>query len=132
LAELEKGRAVEPEHPLIKIFHGERALQSRQSRVAQALAEETLQQHPHFDALRVFHRALPERQRPTRSSARADYRPVKETAAADHDIAFWLASFYAMEDMRDEAIDWLQRAVKLGNENYPYFEQNKKLDKLAR
>ena len=36
----------------------------------------------------------------------------------------------AMEDLRDEAIEWLQRAVKLGNENYPYFAQNQKLDKL--
>ncbi|NOT63428.1 MAG: serine/threonine protein kinase, partial [Acidobacteria bacterium] len=55
---------------------------------------------------------------------------VKETAAADYDIAFWLASFYAMEGLNDEAIEWLRHAVKLGNENYPYFARNSKLNNL--
>jgi serine/threonine-protein kinase len=55
---------------------------------------------------------------------------VKETAAADHDIAFWLASFYAMEGLADDALDWVRRAVHLGNENYPLFERSRKLDSL--
>ena len=55
---------------------------------------------------------------------------VAETAAADHDISFWLASFYAMEGMRDQAIEWVERAVKLGNENYPLFAHNARLDNL--
>ncbi len=130
LAELDKGRAVEPEHPLIKTFTASVLFNQGKIDEAQALAEETLQQHSHFDALRVFiARCLSAKGQ--HAAARALItEPVKETAAADHDIAFWLASFYAMEDMRDEAIDWFQRAVKLGNENYPYFEQNHKLDKL--
>lgn len=130
LAELERGRKVEPEHPLIKTFTA--SVWFNQGRIAdaQALAEETLQQHPHFDALRVFVARCYSAQG-RHAEARALITPqVKETAAADHDIAFWLASFYAMEDMRDEAIDWLRRAVRLGNENYPYFAENKKLDKL--
>jgi eukaryotic-like serine/threonine-protein kinase len=130
LAELEKGRAVEPEHPLIKIFTASVLFNRGKVDAALALAEETLQQHPHFDALRVFiARCLSAKGQ--HEAARALITgPVKETAAADHDIAFWLASFYAMEDMRDEALDWLQRAIKLGNENYPYFAENKKLDNL--
>ena len=97
---------------------------------AQALAEATLQQHPHFDALRVFiARCLSAKGQHAEARALITEQ-VKATAAADHDIAFWLASFYAMEDLRDEAVEWLQRAVKLGNENYPYFAANKKLDKL--
>ena len=130
LAELEKGRKVEPEHPLIKTFIASVMLNQGRVDEAQALAEETLQQHPHFEALRVFlARCLSAKGQ--HAAARALItEQVKATAAADHDIAFWLASFYAMEDLRDEAIEWLQRAVKLGNENYPYFAQNRKLDKL--
>ena len=55
---------------------------------------------------------------------------VKETAAADHDIAFWLASFYALEGMTDEALEWVRCAVRLGNENYPLFADSRKLDGL--
>jgi hypothetical protein len=55
---------------------------------------------------------------------------VKDVAAADHDIAFWLASFYAMEGMADEAIAWVETAVRLGNENYPHYAASRKLDSL--
>jgi serine/threonine-protein kinase len=130
LAALEKGRKVEPEHPLIKTFTAVVYLNQGRAEEALALAEETLRQHPHFDALRVFSaRCLSTLGR--HDEAHALITPqVEEIAAADHDIAFWLASFYALEGMRDEAIEWLRRAVRLGNENYPYFAQNTKLDKL--
>jgi hypothetical protein len=55
---------------------------------------------------------------------------VKEVAMADHDIAFWLASFYSMEGLTEEAFEWVQRAVSLGNENFPLFESSHKLDAL--
>jgi serine/threonine-protein kinase len=55
---------------------------------------------------------------------------IKETAAADHDVSVWLASFYAMENQRDEAIEWIKKAVSLGNENYPLFADSNRFDNL--
>jgi serine/threonine-protein kinase len=55
---------------------------------------------------------------------------VKEVATADHDIAFWVASFYAMEGLKEEALEWVRLAVWIGNENYPLFEKSRKLDSL--
>ncbi|MCI0661892.1 MAG: hypothetical protein L0220_12535, partial [Acidobacteria bacterium] len=55
---------------------------------------------------------------------------VKEVAAADQDVAIWIASFFAMENMREEAIEWIKRATSLGNENYPLFADNPRLDNL--
>ena len=49
---------------------------------------------------------------------------VKEVALMDHDIPYWLASAYAMEGERDEAFNWLEKAIGLGNENLPWFESN--------
>ena len=49
---------------------------------------------------------------------------VKEAAAADHDVPYWLASAYALEGERDEAFKWLEHAINLGNENRPWFESN--------
>jgi hypothetical protein len=47
---------------------------------------------------------------------------VLESAAADHDIAYWTASVYALENNSEEAFKWLERAIELGNENRKWFE----------
>ena len=130
IAELERARAVEPDHPLVKTFLAVARFNQGQVDEAQALAEEVLRQHPHFDGVQVLlawcYNAHGEHQQ-----ARALVTDrVKETAAADHDIAFWLASFYSLEGMTDEAIEWVRRAIKLGNENYPLFADSKKLNGL--
>ena len=49
---------------------------------------------------------------------------VKRNARVDPDIAYGLASAYAQEGMRDEAFEWLERSVALGNENRPCFEHD--------
>jgi serine/threonine-protein kinase len=127
-AELERGRAIEPEHPLVKTFLAVALFNQGRVDEAQALIEEILRQNPHFDAAQPLLAWC--------RSAKGDHdgarvlitERVKEVAAADHDIAFWLASFYAMEGMTDEAVDWVRRAVSLGNENFPLFERSAKLD----
>ena len=48
---------------------------------------------------------------------------VKVAAAADHDIAYWLASAYLFRAGRCGA-RWLQKAIDLGNENYLWFESD--------
>ena len=45
-------------------------------------------------------------------------------------MAIWLASFYAMENLRNDAVEWVKRAINLGNENYPLFADNPRLDNL--
>jgi len=49
---------------------------------------------------------------------------VKQTADTDHDVAYWLASAYAMEGQRNDALKWLRRAIELGNENKAWFERD--------
>jgi serine/threonine-protein kinase len=130
IAELEKGRAVEPDHPLIRTFLA--LIYFNQDRVEECrkLAEETLEQHPNFDPLQII-LAWSYSARGEHDRARClitDH--VKQIAAADHDVAFWLASLYAMENMRDEAVRWIKTAIRLGNENYPLFADNLRLDNL--
>ncbi|PYS26386.1 MAG: hypothetical protein DMF75_22210, partial [Acidobacteria bacterium] len=55
---------------------------------------------------------------------------VKKTADTDHDAAYWLASAYAMEGEREDALKWLRRAIELGNENKHWFERDKNWDSL--
>ena len=46
------------------------------------------------------------------------------TAEVDPDIAYSVASVYALEGMRTEALEWLSRAIALGNENQLCFESD--------
>ena len=55
---------------------------------------------------------------------------VKRTASVDPDIAYGMASVYALQGLFDEAFDWLQRSIALGNENTPWFERDLTLASL--
>ncbi|MEP7274441.1 MAG: tetratricopeptide repeat protein, partial [Acidobacteriota bacterium] len=130
IAELERVRALEPDHPLIKTFLAIAFFNAGRIDEAQTQVEEVLAQHPHFDGLQVL-RAWCLSARGKHLEARALITPrVAQTAGADHDISFWLASFYAMEGLTNEAIEWVRHAIKLGNENYPLFAENPRLDSV--
>jgi thioredoxin-like negative regulator of GroEL len=55
---------------------------------------------------------------------------VKRTASVDPDIAYAVASVYALEKDSEQAFDWLQRSVALGNENRFLFEHDRNLTSL--
>ena len=130
LAELDRGAAVEPDHPLIKTFRA-RALYYHGEHVKAAeILEQVLEQQPQLDGIRpiyaTFLSALG-----FNEEARAQLTDeVRKTADTDHDVAYWLASAYAMEGERDEALQWLRRAIALGNENKRWFERDTNWDSL--
>ena len=49
---------------------------------------------------------------------------VLAAAEADSEMAYRLATYFAVEDDASEALHWLRRAIYLGNENYPWFSNN--------
>ena len=49
---------------------------------------------------------------------------VIRNAEVDPDIAYSVASVYALEEQRENAFLWLERAIALGNENRPCFEND--------
>jgi eukaryotic-like serine/threonine-protein kinase len=130
LAELDAGAAIEPDHPLIRTFRA-RALYYRGEPVKAAeILEQVLEQHPQLDGIRpiyaTFLSALG-----WHDEARAQItEEVIKTADTDHDVAYWLASAYALEGEREPALKWLRRAIELGNENKPWFERDKNWDSL--
>jgi serine/threonine-protein kinase len=130
VAEIDRGRAAEPEHPLLKTFLAVALFNQGMVDDAQALLEEVLRQNPHFDGvLPLLGWCLSARGQHEQARALVTDR-VREVATADHDIALWLASFYAMEGMTEEALEWVRLAVRIGNENYPLLARTSKLDGL--
>ena len=124
LMELEQGRAFEPGHPLIKTFRAVAFYRRGDVAKATALLREVLERHPKMEGIRPLLAQCLSAQG-DHEGARAQFTDkVHESAAADHDIAYWLASAYAVEGERDAAFEWLERAIGLGNENRPWFESN--------
>jgi len=130
LAELERARTMEPDHPLLKTFLAQALFNLGRVDEAQEIIEDVLRQRPHFDGVQtILAWCLSARGEHERARALITDR-VRSAAAADADVAFWLASLYAMEGMRDEALVWLATAVRQGNENYPLFSTSTKLTGL--
>jgi serine/threonine-protein kinase len=130
LAELERARAVEPDHPLVKTFRAQALFNLGRLDEAQETIEEVLRQHPGLDGVQpVLAWCLSARGEHERARSVVTGR-VRAAADADPDVAFWLASFYAMEELADDALEWLRKAVRLGNENYPLFAASAKLGSL--
>jgi eukaryotic-like serine/threonine-protein kinase len=48
----------------------------------------------------------------------------------DGDYAYWLGSIHALLGERDAALVWLDRAVDLGNHNYPWFQRDRNYNSL--
>ena len=130
LAELDEGAAIEPDHPLIRTFRARTLYYHGEPTKAAEILEEVLEQHPQLDGIRpiyaTFLSALG-----FNEEARAQLtEEVRNTANTDHDVAYWLASAYAMEGEREEALKWLRRAIQLGNENRPWFARDKNWESL--
>jgi serine/threonine-protein kinase len=125
LLELDLGAEVEPNHPLIRTFRA--VVLNRRGETPEAIRviREVLSTHPRMDGIRpILAHFLSRTGEHEAARAELENERVKEAAAVDHDIAYWLASGYALEGMRDEAFEWLERAIKLGNENRPWFEKD--------
>ncbi|HEY5055912.1 MAG TPA: serine/threonine protein kinase, partial [Acidobacteriaceae bacterium] len=52
-------------------------------------------------------------------------------AEADGEMAYRLATYFAVDGDESEALHWLRRAIYLGNENYPWFSKNPAWKRLA-
>ncbi len=130
VAELDAGRAIEPDHPLIKTFYGRLLFYRGQFDDAAAILKEVLDNNPGLHGIRPIY-AMCLSKLGKHEDARAELSErVLEIADADHDIAYWTASAYALEGEREGALKWLERAIDLGNENYAWFQCDPNWDSL--
>ncbi len=122
--ELEKGLALEPRHPLLRTSAGYQ--QMRLGNVGSAI--EILEGVIRDDGLlriAVPTLAMCYVMAGERTHAAALLKDDTLAAAeADSEMAYRLASYFAVEGDSTEALHWLRRAIYLGNENYPWFQKN--------
>ena len=124
LAELAEGAKMEPDHPLIKTFRAVCHFRMGDAQRAAQMLREILNKNPDMDGIRP-HYAMALTALGETAQARAQLTErVKEVAETDHDAPYWLASAYVMLGEDDQAFKWLEKAIRLGNENLPWFRAN--------
>ena len=130
LAELDKGVRAEPNHPMLKIFRSGVYYYQGKFDIAIDMVAKVLADNPRMDGIRPLYAEF------LAGAGRFDEAREQLTddalavSRADHDMAYWVGSTYALLGEYDLAFKWLNKAIRLGNQNKPYFEQDTNLDSL--
>jgi serine/threonine-protein kinase len=122
--ELAKGLALEPRHPLLRTSAGYQQMRMGNLDAAIEILESVIRDDE-LMRIAVPTLALCYVQAGDRARAAALLKDDTLTAAeADSEMAYRLATYFAVEGDSSEALHWLRRAIYLGNENYPWFQKN--------
>jgi tetratricopeptide (TPR) repeat protein len=127
---LDQAGRSEPNHPMIRIFRSAVLYYQGKSDEAIAMMDKVLRENPRMDGIRPLYAEI------LAGSGKSDEARAQLTedalslSRADHDMAYWVGSTYAMLGEKDLAFKWINKAVRLGNQNKPYFETDKNLDSL--
>ena len=122
--ELSKGLALEPRHPLLRTSAAYQQMRLGNLHSAIAILEEVIRDD---DSMRIAVPTLALCYVQVGNRAQAASLLKDDTLAAaeaDSEMAYRLASYFAVEGDSSEALHWLRRAIYLGNENYPWFSKN--------
>jgi serine/threonine-protein kinase len=122
--ELEKGLALEPRHPLLRTSSGYQQMRLGNLAEAIQILEGVVRDD---DSLRIAVPTLALCYVQAGDRARAASLLKDDTLAAaeaDSEMAYRLATYFAVEGDSTEALHWLRRAIYLGNENFPWFQKN--------
>lgn len=130
LEELDKGEKAEPNHPLIKVFRATALFHSGKEDEGLALIQSVIEENPKMAGIRpIIAKMLAYLDRDDEAREQLTEEALA-LSKADHDMAYWVASSYALLGETDKAFKWLERAIKLGNENLPLFRNDKTLESL--
>jgi serine/threonine-protein kinase len=122
--EIEKGLTLEPRQPLLRISLGYQQMRlgdlTRAVETLESVISDQASLRIVFPTIALCYVQLGDR-------AKAASFILEETLAAaeaDGEMAYRLATYFAVDGDESEALHWLRRAIYLGNENYPWFSKN--------
>lgn len=122
--ELEKGLALEPRHPLLRTSSGYQQMRLGNLGAAIDILERVIHDDTSMriavPTLAMCYVMAGEREH----AAKLLKDETLAAAEADNEMAYRLATYFAVEGDSSEALHWLRRAIYLGNENYPWFSKN--------
>jgi serine/threonine-protein kinase len=129
--EIDKGLTLEPKQPLLRISKGYQQMRLGDLSGAIETLENVVRED---DSMRIVYPTIALCYVQQGDRAKAASFIVDETlsaAEADSEMAYRLATYFALDGDESEALHWLRRAIYLGNENYPWFSINPAWRKLS-
>ncbi|NNE97799.1 MAG: protein kinase [Pyrinomonadaceae bacterium] len=127
---LDRGAKEEPNHPLVKVFRSNALFHKGDTDQAIEIISDVLENNPQMDGIRSMYAMFLAHKGNVEDAKAQLTKDALKISKADHDMAYWTAATYSLLGEKDEAFDWLNRAIKLGNENRPLYEGDKCLDSL--
>jgi serine/threonine-protein kinase len=122
--ELQKGLTLEPKHSLLRTSLAYQHMRKGQLDTAISLLEGVIHED---DSMRIAFPTLAMCYVQVGKRGKAESLIEEDSlsaAEADSEMAYRLATYFAVEGDESEALHWLRRAIYLGNENYPWFSKN--------
>ena len=122
--ELQKGLTLEPKHSLLRTSLSYQHMRKGELQTAISLLEAVIHDDDSmriaFPTLAMCYVQVGQREK----AASLIEEDSLSAAEADSEMAYRLATYFAVEGDESEALHWLRRAIYLGNENYPWFSKN--------
>jgi serine/threonine-protein kinase len=128
--ELDRASSVEPNNPLLKTVRALVLYYTKHPADAEAQLREVVTDHPNLNGVRPFLAMCLSREGKHEEALAELTEAVKRNATVDPDIAYAVASVYALEGDKPSAFEWLERSVALGNGNQPCFAGDPNLKSL--
>ncbi|MBS1799428.1 MAG: protein kinase [Acidobacteria bacterium] len=129
--EIEKGFMLEPRQPLLRISLGYQQMRTGNLAAAIETLENVIRDEKSlrivFPTIALCYVQLGDRQK----AATFIIDETLAAAEADSEMAYRLATYFAVDGDESEALHWLRRAIYLGNENYPWFSKNPAWKRLS-
>ncbi|MEL7834221.1 FlgO family outer membrane protein [Fodinibius sp. Rm-B-1B1-1] len=122
--EVDKGLTLEPQHSLLKTTKGYLFFSEEAYEKAIPILESVIEDDPNR---RVTYPTLAMCYVKNNQPKKAHSLITDELltiAATDCEMAFRLASYFAVDGNHIEALHWLRKAIYLGYENYPWIKEN--------
>ena len=116
--------AGEPDNPLVQTYRALALYYSGRTDDAAALMQKVIDKNRHMHGIRPFMAMFQSAQGKHPEALAQLTNDVKRNGEVDADISYAIASVYALEGMKDDAFEWLERTIALGNENRPCFEND--------
>ncbi len=128
--ELQKGLTLEPRYPLLRTSLAYQRMRQGDLRQAIEILETVIRDDASLalavPTLALCYVQVGERDR----GASLISEDSMAAAEADSEMAYRLATYFAVDGDESEALHWLRRAIYLGNENYPWFSKNPAWNRL--
>ncbi len=126
--EIDRGLGLDPRHSLLRTTMGFLCLRQNKLEQAEQILAAVVQDDPNlriaYPTLAMCYTMLG---KPEQGLALID-DGTRLAAEADGEMAYRLASFFAVRGDKNSALKWMRQAIYRGNHNYPWFKKNPRWD----